>query len=404
MRWSVIVFLTAYALLPSHASAAESTPVQSCLAASYYPEAGPALEACYPLLKDSALDDRTRAQVNFRIGAAFYFAHRPGTALPYLDEAVKRDPSDPQIWRRRGWTNLMLDNGLKAIADFTTFLEKAPDNPDALFAIAFTRFHYSNQCAAAIRDYEAILRDHPDHYLTRYNLAGHYGCHDSDYRRQIAEYDKIIAAGRAAVGPVEYYGRRGEADFDFYAMVLNDRALAAARNSILDKAEADAAWLLANYPDDDRSHAARATVRRFREDFSGALDDANTALLMAPGNTDAQEAKAASLYALKRYPEVVAFTTAVLGNSRFNGVTSALHFRRALALKKLSRKTEAIADFNRAMAMDDYYVMIVSNAIQSANYYFGSGLSVPAHDQPDFLAKPFANALEACVVDPECLS
>ena len=114
MRWSFIVFMAASALWPSQGSAASSTAVDACLVASYYPEADPALEACFPLLRDSGLDDRNRAQVNFRIGAAFYFAHRPGTALPYLDEALKRDPSDPQIWRRRGWANLMSDNGLKA--------------------------------------------------------------------------------------------------------------------------------------------------------------------------------------------------------------------------------------------------------------------------------------------------
>ena len=201
------------------AQSAEPTAVENCLAASFYPDGNELYGFCSEAIAGEIADAKIRAKVNLQLGQALYFAHQPGMALPFLDTAIKDDPGLDQAYRRRGWSHLMSGMGHRAMADFTEYLSLAPEDPDAKFAIAFARAQLGAACAATASAYEGILKQHPDHHITRYNLASTYTCIDGNSHRQVAEYDKVIGAGRDAVKEITYFSRRGARDFDFYAMV-----------------------------------------------------------------------------------------------------------------------------------------------------------------------------------------
>ena len=182
----------------SSGNAAEDKTVEACLTGSAYLDAAETVDQCDKALRVADISPRTRSAVNLQIGEAFYFAGRPGIAIPYLDEAIQLDHKSGQAGRRRGWSQLRLENISAAIADFTEFLALSPDDPDALLAIAFARDSTTHNCAAAASDYERMLEHHPGHYLTRKALAGEYACIDGHGMRQLQELNKILAAGQAA--------------------------------------------------------------------------------------------------------------------------------------------------------------------------------------------------------------
>ena len=185
--------------------AADSKAVSDCLTSSAYLDGGETYERCDMALKGSGLTDETLSAINRQIGEAFYFAQRPGPAIPYLDTAIKLDPKSAQAYRRRGWSHFRLETMSAAFGDFTEFLALSPDDADAQFAMAFASYENLGNCKSAVREYERIVAQHPDHYMTRRALAGQYACIDGHPMRQLAELNKVLAAGREAIADTNYF-------------------------------------------------------------------------------------------------------------------------------------------------------------------------------------------------------
>ena len=384
-----------------HLAAAEPV-VDKCLAAPFYPDGSDLFRDCDAAIRLKNLDKGTAAKINLQLGQALYFAHRPGMAIPYLDEAIKGDPSLDQAWRRRGWSHLMMNHVGEAMTDFTGYLEMRPNDPDALFAVAYGRNQLSGDCAAATRDYEQILKQHPEHYITRFNLAGAYHCLNGNQVRQLEQYDKIIAAGRELTAGVTYYSRWGRSDYDFHAMVRRERSIVYFNMGRYDDAVAETTWLIAAYPRRPDGYINRSMARLQRDDHMGALMDAETALTFSPRHPHAQTAKLDALKRLKRNDEIIHYATEILRTGWTGPMTPSIRFKRGAALKRTGHKNEAIDDLNTAMAMEDRWVWAVQAQLEQSGYLFGPPRYSNRDPVPDFRAKPFANALEACMIDPEC--
>lgn len=384
-------------------NAAEDKTVRDCLAAETYPDGREAYYLCIEAIKSIGLDAGTRARINLQLGEAFYFAHRPGPAIPYLDAAIKDDSKLEQARRRRGWSYLMTGFGSKAMADFTVFLDLAPEDPDAQFAIAFARHQTVNDCQAAVRDYESILARNPDHYITRFNLAAVYKCVDRNPLRQLAEYDKVIASGRENVAPVHYYSRRGAEDYDFYAMIRELRWGIYWDMGRVADAAAESEWLVNAYPGNSRGYTSRSFVKYRQRDFVGSLADSEAALGLDPYDPDARKEKVKALAQLDRHRDVVDYTTQLIESGHVGDETSTAYFWRAIAHKQLGMKDESVRSLNIAMAMNEDHVWSVYEQLNTYGYIFGRTAKQGIDATPDYLSKPFKNALEACMADKECL-
>ena len=169
-------------------------------------------------------------------------------------------------------------------------------------------------------------------------------------------------------------------------------------------AVAEATWLIEAYPRHPEAFIERSMTRLQRNEHMGALKDAESALTISPRHPHAQTAKLDALTRLRRIDEIIRYATELLSAEYTSPATPSIHFRRGVAYKQIGHKNQAIDDLNMAMAMEDRWVWAVQAKLQQSGYLFGPPTSGDRDPVPDFRAKPFANALEACMLDPECFN
>ena len=405
---SSLGLITAIGLaMPAAGLAAEQPAVTACLESNAYLDGIETVDLCDPASRVEGLDSRTLSKVHAQLGTAFYFAHRPGIAIPYLDEAIKLDPDADQAFRRRGWSHLMQGENSAAMDDFTEYLALKPDDPDAQFAMAFARREISGDCEAAAHAYERILDEHPDHFITRYNLAGAYGCLDGHRMRQVEQLSRILESDREAVAQVTYSNRRGREDLDFYARVKQDRAELLTGLNRNEEVRADLDWLIKEYPRHPQAFIFRSELLTHSGNPAAALEDAETALALAPYHPDAQFLKVFALERLRRNEDVLQFAGEVLSLGQRSHRTPDFHYWRGIAYKRLGLKNEALQDFNEAMATKEWFTWTMHTQIDQHGYLFGSQRRRRFDDGGpplDIRAKEFVHAMEACMVDPECMT
>lgn len=378
----------------------------ACMESNAYLDREQTIEACMPALGQKNLEDKEKAAVNSQLGEAFYFLFDPGEAVVYLNQAISLNPSDPQAYRRRGWAQLQLQNFSKAVDDFTQFIALAPDDPDAQFAMAYLRSESGISCAESAADFEHILKNHPDHYITRMNLAGVYKCADNDNpTRAIAEYERILGAGRNAIADTKYYSRMGRKGTDFYAFVTSLDAEALRMAGRYGEAQRAFSWVVETYPEDVPAHSGRALVRNQLHDAQGALEDADFVLARRPQHPDAQSAKVEALAQLHRDDDTIAFANGVLASGVRSMTTSDFNFWRGVAYHRKGDAKSAFADFKVAAAEGRWVWQLHTQIVQSG--YLSGPVAERHFDDGgppvDGRSKEFVNALEACSIDPECI-
>lgn len=272
--------------------------------------------------------------------------------------------------------------------------------------MAFVHYDHPGNCAGAAKEYERILALHPDHHMTRRTLAGNYACVDGHGMRQLQEINKIVAAGREAIADTNYFGRRGRADRDFYAVVIEDRAGIYYDTKQWKEAAADYTWLIDNYPFIFAAQMNRSYIRIETGDIAGALADADAALALQPAVIEAQLARLMALNILKRNDDMIAFADSALATGQTSPLTPKINFFRAIAYKRLGYRGEALEDFHRAVAASAGVAWAVHMHLGDAGYLFS-----PYRDRTqwdggppiDIKAREFTNAMTACMLDPECL-
>lgn len=379
--------------------------VAACLASDAYLDGGETVDRCDPASRVEGLDARTRSAIIAKLGEAFYFAQRPGLAIPYLDEAIKLDPQADQAFRRRGWAHLMQREISAAMEDFTEYLALKPDDPDAQFAMAYARYTTGGDCNTAAREYELILKDHPDHYITRGNLSGVYRCLDGNRVRELAELGKVLAAGREAIAGVTYYGRGGREDLDYYAHILMIHAGILLELLRYSDAQQEYDWLIANYPRFLDPYLQRSYIKISTRDPLGGLDDAEVFLATYPDYPSAQMLKIESLINLDRDDDVVDYTTQLLARGYETSRTPNIYFWRGISYKHLGYNDEAERDLTRAAATKEGLAWAVHTQLKQSGYLFGPQRDRSHDDRGpplDTRTAEFANALKACIIDPEC--
>ena len=383
------------------AAPANAGNLEDCLSASFYPDDGELLIDCNLALLNPYTTAKDRAKVQLQIGQALYFMQSPGMAIGHLDEAIELDPSLDQAYRRRGWATLFTGFYEQAFDDFTEFLARRPDDPDASFAMAFARHQVGASCDETRIAYESILSRFHSHHITRNALASVYQCIDGNSSREIAEYDKIIAAGRAEVAPIMYYGRNGDGGYDFFANVRASRADALRSERRYSEAMSDAEWLISQYPGSARGYVIRATVHDGLHDSIRALEDSEQALAIAPYHHSARFHKLWALLHLKRYEDAVSYASWLVAKNPDPSYAYDYYYVRGLAQYRLGRGEEALHDILTAAAADEFSNRRITTQMRQSGYL---EVAPNALGKPfDVTSKAFHNALEACMIDPECI-
>jgi tetratricopeptide (TPR) repeat protein len=290
----------------------------------------PAIAACTRLLDARNLSRRDKARYLSNRGAAYLNQDKYDLALEDLNESLRLDPNDPLYIYNRGATYFYMKEYDKALSDLKRSHQLDASSPKTEHYLGRTYYELGRLDEAITYLGKAIALEPDDEYHYRHRADVYLD--KGDYDKAIADYDDAI---RIDPKYAEAYRGRG--------ICYRDQENTA-------RAIDDLSDAIHYGPDDWYALYLRGGAHVMDKRYAEAIDDFTAALRLDSGNTRVLNGRADAQLkagqpalglpdvddALSREPEfAVAITT------------------RGEIFEALDRKDEAIAEFKRALEIDD---------------------------------------------------
>jgi tetratricopeptide (TPR) repeat protein len=375
--------------------------VAGCLASDPYKNIDTTYEQCDVALRVQGLDAKTRAKLLLMRGKALSAADRFDSAIADYSEAVNLDATLNEARRKRAWAYLNKGDLETAYDQFIAALAEEGNAADSLYGIGWlmNRWERFDEAEKAYR--QSIAAD-PEYFLAREALAYLLGYRKQDFDASIAAYNEILAYGREKLDSTEFRNTNALGTKSYYDLVVLAKAeiLQMAGRTI--EARAEYLGLRSRYPKSYVPIAGLATVELNAGKYEEALVRAKTGLelciTLASGYYCPEVANTAfsAAWSLQRYEDVKTTAEAIIKLSIPEFQKSEAHYMRALYYKKLGRTEAAKADFISAIACSECLRHVVAQKLEENGYY--------ESNVPDADGQHLINGLDACLLDPECLS
>jgi tetratricopeptide (TPR) repeat protein len=268
-------------------------------------------------------------QAKFVLGAAYESAGKSKEAALHYRAAAVQDAQNPEYPLSLGRVLLNAGDFAEAQRSFAAALQLRPDVAAARLGLAQT-FIAQKKLAEAIPALELYLRAVPDDAVTRAQLAAVL-FETGDAQRALVEVDRAesVAAPTAATQKlrVEIYLQQKRLDD---ALPLIERILTGEPNSA-----------------DLRALAGRLHLAQ--RDFPAAERELRAALRLQPSHLDALRDLASTLYLAENYPAALQAQD-MLAQRETPPIF--FWFVRATCFDKLGRKAEAVAAYEKFVALD----------------------------------------------------
>ena len=368
----------------------------SCELTDSYHNQDVALRICQAELAKEQLTDDQKAFLHFKIGEAYYWAHRFDAAFTELNTSLELKPGSAPALIRRYWIAQMLNEGEVMRNDAIEALALEPQNPAALFAMGNLR-GLMLDTRGEILAYRQALAVDPTFHLARLNYAFRLFYSLAKPEEALLEIDRILATGRAGLKNVPMYIERiGVPNYDFYASTLNWRAKMRLQLKMDAAALEDFAWLIEHEPGVKDAFTERAEYWLSQKQVTKAELDIEAALKIDPWDS---EVKAQKLSILMTQQDTIA-AEKLVGEIIDQGATARTlgwaHMVRSDMKKKRKDYDGAVADLESLYQFDrSTFQYIVAHNLIRRGYFAG-----PTDGE---YTSEMRIGLEACVRDPECL-
>ena len=402
-RTGMVAGFLVSALLSTCPVFANEDVVKKCLTASIYPDADDLIYSCDVALKTPNLSEMTLANLNLHMGSGMLYSHRYDLSLSYFRSAIGQNPQLVQAYIELGIAQFELGRYLDSVDSLGNALAIDPNNLQAQFALTLHKYSYDGNCEAAVQRFKRILEKDPNYYLVRYNLAEFYKCSRQSETLGLMETEKLLSVGYEKLSIIPMVSRKWPLNFDLYTKLQVRHAQILANLEKYDLAIKDYDEALTRFPKSDYLYVARADQKTRIDRASGsALEDYEKALAIFPKNGGAASGKIRILDTTKRYNELVKFANHVIESKPTTETKSWIYYWRGLALKKLGNTNDALKDYKKTILNGSELITtpLYNSLIQHG--YLKADFSWVSKKPPDLYSKEFANALEACVIDPEC--
>jgi tetratricopeptide (TPR) repeat protein len=393
--------LLAIAMFVAPSAAAVSPNVEACLKADDFRDGSKAVELCRALEGEQGLEDKTKAKIFEKEGDAYYWAARVVDAGQLYDKALALDPLSIELKSKKGRVLRRLGNYEGAYQLLSDVLGEDPKNGSALLNLALILDSSGQPEQARSAMLQSIEAD-PDYLVTRNSLADLYVSRFGDTASALKEYDFILAKGEAIANKTRYLGDGRILSRDFYLQTLLDKVDLLRRAGKLDEAEKLLAPMLKKYPREFMTKIKAASIARNRRNFKEALKLIRSAnslctsqidnTLCSNGLVDNMEL----LYLDKQYQKSLDASNEILQGFFLPETKAFALYHRGATKKQLGDLKGAQADVENAMSQDRQIKAMAMTQVLQAGYYEGQ--------QDDPFSDKVSNALEACMIDPECFS
>jgi tetratricopeptide (TPR) repeat protein len=374
---------------------------ESCLALDPFRKSDDTLIACEKAVKQKDKDAAHMARLHAQLGEALYWLQRFDLAIEAFDSALNLDKSLIETRIQRGWALLRVDEGQRAFQDFSDSLQEKPDSGRAIFAIGYM-YDVAGQPEQALAAYKQAIEVSPKYYLARSNLAKMYRDDRNEKNLAIAEYNTLLSFGEVELNNVQFFAAPYYFPTkDFYAHVLMDRALALAMSNRLDEAIVDLNWLMERYSD---AHAPKEVMAGIFVDQDKFVEAAEVGLegsvscrknlpYFACENVEAT--LVFSLLRIGKNKEAAEIGVQVVANGRNQNLVDKSSYYAGLAMARLGNIAEARRLISAPVANNPKYRSLLITQLRQEGFYEG--------DNKDEMNDKIVNALEACLLDIDCL-
>jgi tetratricopeptide (TPR) repeat protein len=391
-----------FALLVGVAPAiASSTPkTEACLKADDFRDGSNTVTLCMAAENETRLANHTKALVFKKHADALYWAARVVEAGLLYDKALELDPKDTDTRLMKARV-LRRTNNLEASYKATMeVLSEEPENTTALYDAGLV-WAAAGENDKALAFYEATLKVDPNHVLARVGVADYYQYTAGQPDRVLKEYEEILALGKDALNQTKSIGSSRLESKDFYLWVASQRVGQLSDANRPEDAAKALEPLIVEYPNEPYlrvQHSKILIIKSHFDEAAAEAQQANKECLVKFDNSLCDEGlltEVQALSAAKKYEQSVSAGQLIVTGAYDPYTKSEAFYYLGFSKQRLGKNKEAADDFLKSVDAYPPQSQVLLTALSQNGYYEG--------EIADPMSERVKTALEACMIDPECL-
>jgi tetratricopeptide (TPR) repeat protein len=391
-----LLIATAIIVCASPAAYTADLPT-ACGSISAHTEPERSLRSCNSALTAQGLTPEQRAEFLFRRGESNYWSYNYNEALQDLDQALELRPEHVPALIRRAWLFVQLGRYDKAYRDAVQALAKSGNDTDANFVMAFVLIHSGDSSAkhAAEAGLLRIVESDPDHYLSKLNLANLYMDDFGKPELALQYLNQILAQPPDKVNSVPFKKQQAQYRvYGLYGRVRFTKADFLIRMNRIEEALKELDKLIQDEPDVPEGYELRYRVVYGGSDFDGMKSDLDQVERLNPKSPELVWGR----YNLYQETGKIDLAEKILDDAIDNSASSRVRawasYKRAQVKKTRKNLDGALADLEESINLDPRWLAQVVTQTQALGYY--------ELESAEDLNAELRNALQACLIDPEC--
>jgi tetratricopeptide (TPR) repeat protein len=374
--------------------------VEACLKVDDFRDGSNAVTLCMAAEQEPRLDDHTKALVLKKHGDALYWAARVVEAGLLYNKALELDPKNVDIRLMKARV-LRRTNNLEASYKATMeVLSDEPENPTALYDAGLV-WAAAGENDKALAFYEATLKVDPKHVLARVGVADYYQYTAGQPDRVLKEYEAILELGKDALNQTKSIGSSRLESKDFYLWVASQRVGLLSDANRPEDATKALEPLIAEYPNEPYlrvQHSKILIIERHFDDAVTEAQQANKECLAKFDNSLCDEGLLTEVQALSaagKHEQSVSAGQRIVAGAYDPYTKSEAFYYLGFSKQRLGKNKEAADDFLKSVDAYPPQSQVLLTALSQNGYYEG--------ENTDPMSDRVKTALEACMIDPECL-
>jgi tetratricopeptide (TPR) repeat protein len=386
-------FTAAALVLGLQGTAIANSNYEKCMVNPWMQRMQAVVPICLQVVEDKSLSQYQSIAVLDRLGDAYYLTGDFGAAEKYTDDVLEVSPGNYDAKLRKIWINYLRGDASGAFDAFTELIDRHPEKVDGFFGIAFI-YSAFGKTDEAVTAYQQALKVDPNYFRTYLNLAGIFESR-RELKRAHETLDAVLRRDEATLRNDPFFASDPTiSDFDLKDMLDFNKAniyrldgKAANTLSLLEP-------LVAKFPRNARVHASIAEARYDLKDFHGALTAAQKSNALGTCYRCAAEMEVRLLAILGRHDDVVSKANEYLAGGLAPLQAAYLQMLRGSSYRKLGKPKEALQSFRTGLTELGQTPWSQLTNLIVAGYYDGT--------PQDTYNEKIDNALQACILDPEC--
>lgn len=378
-----------------------SAQAATCLTSNAFREPQATIDACSHEIAQVKLPNTQQAALFERRGNANYWAGEFNQAIDDFNKALELDKSLNESRIQRGWAYTRVGLMDRAETDFSNALAENPRSARAVFAIGYM-YGQRGDTEKERQAYEQAASLDPTYYLARYNLAKNCECDEANLLEALEIIDSLLAEGETKLNKTESWTTGYFQTKDFYDDVLWRRIDLLVKLNRNAEARDHTMELLKKYPENP------ALIIKVSESYGGPGADYEKQLhwnskvydpcMSKPIDEfcfDVAQQRMQTLTILRRSTELKETAEKLLQADLNDWYRAVPRFYLGLAKKASNDVVGAKEDLLWAGGHNEFYQQAILTQLEQSGYYSGQ-ITAPWSLEAE-------NALEACLIDADCM-